>query len=114
MKREEYMENKRQEIQEEVDFLLEEKKQTRIESFKLYEEIRDKISEIKTLANKEEDIINRVKSIKESGTRVYGVNTYEFSYPLINSSLNDLQKLANSTFGAEDFGEIPQKKKENW
>lgn len=110
MKREEYMENKRQEIQEEVDFLLEEKKQTRIESFKLYEEIRDKISEIKTLANKEEDIINRVKSIKESGTRVYGVNTYEFSYPLINSSLNDLQKLANSTFGAEDFGEIPQKK----
>lgn len=111
MKREEYMENKRQEIQEEVDFLLEEKKQTRIESFKLYEEIRDKISEIKTLANKEEDIINRVKSIKESGTRVYGVNTYEFSYPLINSSLNDLQKLANSTFGAEDFGEIPQEKR---
>ena len=42
MKREEYMENKRQEIQEEVDFLLEEKKQTRIESFKLYEEIRDR------------------------------------------------------------------------
>lgn len=111
MEREQYMENKGKEIQEEVHFLLEEKDETKIKSFKLYEEIRDKISEIKSLAEKEKNIINRVKSIKESGARVYGVDTYEFIHPLINHSLSDLQKLANSTFGAEDFGEIPQERK---
>lgn len=111
MEREEYMETKRKEIQEEVTFLLEEKNETRKKSLELYMEVRDKISEINSLANKEKDIISRVKSIKESGASVYRVDTYEFIYPLINQSLSDLQKLATSTFGAEDFGEIPKEEK---
>lgn len=111
MEREEYMETKRKEIQEEVDFLMAEINETKMKSNGLYDEVRDSIKEIRQCAYKEKIAIERVNSIRESGVNIYGVNTYEFSSSSFNVSLHDLQLLAKSTFGAEDFGEIPKEEK---
>lgn len=114
MDREEFMKYKQEEIQQEVDFLREEKVEAKMQSLVLEQEVRDKIQEIKRLAYKEQSIIDRIKHIDESESNVYGINTYWMSGTLINYSLEELQRLAISTFDAEEFGELPKKKeKEN-
>ena len=112
MDRREFFEKKKLEIQEEVDFLREEKAEAKMQSLVLEEEVRDKIQEIKRLAYKEQSIIDRIEHIDESESKVYGINTHWMSGTLINYSLNELQRLAISTFDAEEFGELPEKKEE--
>ena len=112
MDRREFFEKKKLEIQEEVDFLREEKAEAKMQSLVLEEEVRDKIQEIKRLAHREQSIIDRIKHIGESESRVYGINTHWMSGTLKNYSLNELQRLAISTFDAEDFGELSEKKEE--
>ena len=112
MNREEFMKYKQEEIQQEVDFLREEKVEAKMQSLVLEQEVRDKIQEIKRLAYKEQSIIDRIKHIDESESKIYGIHWT--SGTLINYSLEELQKLAISTFDAEEFGELSEKKeKEN-
>lgn len=110
MNREEFMKAKQEEIQQEVDFLREEKAEARAKSFILEEEVSDKIEEIKRLAHKEQGIIDRIKHIDESESKVYGINNHWMSGTLMNYSLNELQRLAISTFDAEEFGFLSEKK----
>ena len=110
MNREEFMKAKQEEIQQEVDFLREEKAEAKREYLVLEREIRDKIEKIKKLAHKEQGIIDRIKHIDESESQVYNVNNHWMSGTLINYSSIGLQGLATSTFDAEEFGELPEKK----
>ena len=112
MNREEFIEKKRLEIQEEVDFLKTEKSDAYRESVKLYEDIRDKIAELKHCVKKEELANKRLKLISESGTQTYGVyvdSRLRTPYS-INSSLRFLDSLAKSKFDIEEFGGLLEEK----
>ena len=112
MNREEFIEKKRLEIQEEVDFLRTEKNDAYRESVKLYEDIRDKIAELKHCVKKEELANKRLKLISESGTQTYGVyvdSILRTPYS-INSSLHFLDSLAKSKFDIEEFGGLLEEK----
>lgn len=112
MNREEFIEKKRLEIQEEVDFLIAEKNDAYKESDKLYAEIRDKIEKLKHSVKKEELANKRLKLISESGTQTYGVyvdSPLRASYS-INRSLRCLDSLAKSTFDIEEFGGLLEEK----
>ena len=106
MNREEFIEKKRLEIQEEVDFLRTEKNDAYKESVKLYDEIRDKIENLKHSVKKEELANKRLKLIGESGAQTYGVYVNDALRPSysINRSLRYLDSLAKSTFDIEEFG----------
>ena len=112
MDREKFIEKKRLEIQEEVDFLKTEKSDAYRESVKLYEDIRDKIAELKYSVAKEELANKRLKLISESGTQTYGVyvdSILRTPYS-INSSLHFLDSLAKSKFDIEEFGGLLEEK----
>lgn len=112
MNREEFIEKKRLEIQEEVDFLKTEKSDAYRESVKLYEDIIDKIAELKYSVTKEELANKRLKLISESGTQTYGVyvdSRLRTPYS-INNSLRFLDSLAKSKFDIEEFGGLLEEK----
>lgn len=112
MDREEFIEKKRLEIQEEVDFLIAEKNDAYKESAKLYDEIRDKIENLKHSVKKEELANKRLKLIGESGAQTYGVYVNDALRPSysINRSLRSLDSLAKSTFDIEEFGGLLEEK----
>ena len=112
MDREEFIEKKRLEIQEEVDFLISEKNDAYKESDKLYAEIRDKIAELKHSVKKEELANKRLELIDESGVQTYGVYVDDVLRPSysINRSLRSLDSLAKSTFDIEEFGGLLEEK----
>ena len=112
MNREEFIEKKRLEIQEEVDFLKTEKSDAYRESDKLYAEIRDKIAELKHSVKKEELANKRLELIDESGVQTYGVYVDDVLRPSysINRSLRSLDSLAKSTFDIEEFGGLLEEK----
>ena len=112
MNREEFMKAKQEEIQQEVDFLREEKNDAYKESDKLYAEIRDKIAELKHSVKKEELANKRLKLIDESGVQTYEVYVNDVLRPLysINRSLRSLDSLAKSTFDIEEFGGLLEEK----
>ena len=112
MDREEFIEKKRLEIQEEVDFLRTEKNDAYKESVKLYDEIRDKIENLKHCVKKEELANKRLELIGESGVQTYGVYVHDMvQYPYItNRSLRYLDSLAKSTFDIEEFGGLLKEK----
>lgn len=112
MNREEFIEKKRLEIQEEVDFLKTEKNDAYKESVKLYDEIRDKIENLKHCVKKEELANKRLELIGESGVQTYGVYVHDMvQYPYItNRSLRYLDSLAKSTFDIEEFGVLLEEK----
>lgn len=112
MDREKFIEKKQLEIQEEVDFLREEKTSAHRESSFLYEHIIDKIEKLKQYVIKEELANKRLMSIEESGAQTYGVYT---GSPLhtpysINRSLVRLDSLAKSKFDIEEFGGLLEEK----
>lgn len=112
MNREEFIEKKRSEIQEEVDFLRTEKNDAYKEAGKLYEEIIDKVVELKYSVAKEELANKRLKLISESGIQTYGVyvdSVLGTPYS-INSSLRFLDSLAKSKFDIEEFGGLLEEK----
>lgn len=112
MDREEFIEKKRLEIQEEVDFLIAEKNDAYKESDKLYAEIRDKIENLKYNVKKEELANKRLELIDESGVQTYGVyvdSPLRASYS-INRSLHLLDRLAKSKFDIEEFGGLLEEK----
>ena len=112
MNREEFIEKKRLEIQEEVDFLRTEKNDAYKEAGKLYEEIIDKVAELKYSVAKEELANKRLKLISESGIQTYGVyvdSRLRTPYS-INSSLRFLDSLAKSKFDIEEFGGLLEEK----
>lgn len=112
MNREEFIEKKRLEIQEEVDFLIAEKNDAYKESDKLYAEIRDKIENLKHNVKKEELANKRLELIDESGVQTYGVYVNDVLRPSysINRSLRPLDSLAKSTFDIEEFGGLLEEK----
>ena len=112
MNREEFIEKKRLEIQEEVDFLKTEKSDAYRESVKLYEDIRDKIAELKHCVKKEELANKRLKLISESGTQTYGVyvDSVLGTPYFTNRSLRYLDSLAKSKFDIEEFGGLLEEK----
>ena len=112
MNREEFIEKKRLEIQEEVSFLIVEKNDAYKEAAKLFEEIRYKIVDLKHCVKKEELANKRLELIGESGVQTYGVYVYDVSqYPyFINRSLRYLDSLAKSTFDIEEFGGLLEEK----
>lgn len=112
MNREEFMKVKQEEIQEEVDFLRKEKTDAHRESSKLYEEIRDKITDLKHCVKKEELANKRLESIDKSGSQTYGVfvdSALRTPYS-INRSLRNLNNLAKSKFDIEEFGGLLEEK----
>lgn len=112
MDREEFIEKKRLEIQEEVDFLIGEKNDAYKESDKLYAEIRDKIKNLKHNVKKEELANKRLELIDGSGVQTYGVyveGPLRTSYS-INRSLHYLDRLAKSKFDIEEFGGLLEEK----
>lgn len=112
MDREKFIEKKRLEIQEEVDFLIAEKNDAYKESDKLYAEIRDKIENLRHCVAKEELANKRLELIDESGVQTYGVyvdDRFRASYS-INRSLHYLDKLAKSKFDIEEFGGLLEEK----
>lgn len=112
MDREKFIEKKRLEIQEEVDFLIAEKNDAYKEVAKLYEEIRDKIENLKHSVKKEELANKRLELIDESGVQTYGIyvnDRFRASYS-INRSLHYLDKLAKSKFDIEEFGGLLEEK----
>lgn len=114
MDREKFVEKKQLEIQEEVDFLRKEKNNTYKESSILYEDIKDKVAELRQCVIKEDSVNKRLKLIDESGAQTYGVYTgspLNTSYS-INRSLTELENLAKSTFDVEEFNK-QQEDKEN-
>ena len=112
MDREKFIEKKRLEIKEEVDFLIAEKNDAYKEAAKLYEEIRYKIVDLKHCVEKEKLANKRLESIGESGVQTYGVYVHDMSqYPYsINSSLRFLDSLAKSKFDIEEFGGLLEEK----
>ena len=106
MNREEFIEKKRLEIQEEVDFLRTEKNDAYKEAGKLYEEIIDKVAELKYFVKKEELANKRLKLISESGAQTYGVyvDSVLGTPYFTNRSLRYLDSLAKSKFDIEEFG----------
>ena len=112
MDREEFIEKKRLEIQEEVDFLKTEKSDAYRESVKLYEDIRDKIAELKYSVTKEELANKRLKLISESGIQTYGVyvDSVLGTPYFTNRSLRYLDSLAKSKFDIEEFGGLLEEK----
>ena len=112
MDREEFIEKKRLEIQEEVDFLIAEKNDAYKESAKLYDEIRDKIENLKHSVKKEELANKRLKLISESGIQTYGVyvDSVLGTPYFTNRSLRYLDSLAKSTFDIEEFGGLLEEK----
>ena len=112
MNREEFIEKKRLEIQEEVDFLRTEKNDAYKEAGKLYEEIIGKVAELKYSVTKEELANKRLKLISESGIQTYGVyvdSVLGTSY-FTNRSLRYLDSLAKSKFDIEEFGGLLEEK----
>ena len=112
MNREEFIEKKQLEIQEEVNFLMAEKSDAYKESDKLYAEIRDKIENLKHCVKKEELANKRLELIGGSGVQTYGVyvdGPLRTSYS-INRSLHLLDSLAKSKFDIEEFGGLLEKK----
>ena len=112
MDREKFIEKKRLEIKEEVDFLRKEKDNAYRESVKLYEEIRDKITDLQHCVKKEELTNKRLESIDKSGSQTYGVfvdSALRTPYS-INSSLHFLDSLAKSKFDIEEFGGLLEEK----
>lgn len=106
MDREKFIEKKQLEIQEEVDFLRTEKRDVYRKSDILYDEIRDKIAELKHCVQKEKIVNQRLSFIDESGAMAYGISmgySIGLNYS-INSSLINLNNLAKSTFDIEEFG----------
>lgn len=112
MNREEFIEKKRLEIKEEVDFLRTERSDAYKESAKLYDEIRDKIENLKHCVKKEELANKRLELIGESGVQTYGVYVHDVlqSPYFINRSLRYLDSLAKSTFDIEEFGGLLEEK----
>ena len=112
MDREKFIEKKRLEIQEEVDFLRTEKNDAYKEASKLYEEIIDKVVELKYSVAKEELANKRLKLISESGTQTYGVyvDSVLGTPYFTNRSLRYLDSLAKSTFDIEEFGGLLEEK----
>ncbi len=112
MDREKFIEKKRLEIQEEVDFLRTEKNDAYKESDKLYDEIRDKIENLKHSVKKEELANKRLELIDESGVQAYGVYVNDVLRPSysINRSLHLLDRLAKSKFDIEEFGGLLEEK----
>lgn len=102
-----FYEKKKLEIQEEVEFLLEEKKQRKIASGKLNEQILELKSEMDYLAEEEEAIIERLSAMTKSGIRFYGVNIGDtrqisiYGSHFINHSLSRLESLSK-TFEIKD------------
>lgn len=112
MDREKFIEKKRLEFQEEVDFLIAEKNDAYKEVAKLYEEIRDKIENLKHSVKKEELANKRLELMDESGVQTYGVyvnDRFRASYS-INRSLYYLDRLAKSTFDIKEFGGLLEEK----
>ena len=112
MNREEFIEKKQSEIQQEVDFLRKEKIDAYREAYKLYEEIIDKVNELQRCVKKEELVNKRIKSIDEVGPQIYGVYVdYRRETPYsINRSLVRLDSLAKSKFDIEEFGGLLEEK----
>ena len=112
MNREEFIEKKRLEIQEEVDFLRTEKNDAYKEAGKLHEEIIDKVAELKYSVAKEELANKRLKLISESGTQTYGVyvDSVLGTPYFTNRSLRFLDSLAKSKFDIEEFGGLLEEK----
>lgn len=112
MNREEFIEKKRLEIQEEVDFLTAEKDDAYKEAGKLYEEIIDKVAELKYSVTKEELANKRLKLISESGIQTYGVyvDSVLGTPYFTNRSLRYLDSLAKSKFDIEEFGGLLEEK----
>ena len=112
MNREEFIEKKRLEIQEEVDFLRTEKNDAYKEACKLYEEIIDKVAELKYSVTKEELANKRLKLISESGIQTYGVyvDSVLGTPYFTNRSLRYLDSLAKSKFDIEEFGGLLEEK----
>ena len=102
-----FYEKKQAEIQEEVQFLLEEKRQRKVASSKLHEQILELKSEMDYLAEEEEAIIERLSALTKSGVRFYGVNIGDtrqismYGSYFINHSLSRLESLSK-TFDMED------------
>lgn len=112
MNREEFIEKKRLEIQEEVDFLTAEKDDAYKEAAKLYEEIIDKIENLKHCVKKEELANKRLELIDESGVQTYWVYVDRIwsSQYTVNRSLRYLNSLAKSKFDIEEFGGLLEEK----
>lgn len=112
MNREKFIEKKQSEIQEEVDFLRTEKNDAYKEAGKLYEEIIDKVAELKYSVTKEELANKRLKLISESGIQTYGVyvDSVLGTPYFTNRSLRYLDSLAKSTFDIEEFGGLLEEK----
>ena len=112
MNREEFIEKKQSEIQEEVDFLRTEKNDAYKEAGKLYEEIIDKVAELKYSVTKEELANKRLKLISESGIQTYGVyvDSVLGTPYFTNRSLRYLDSLAKSKFDIEEFGGLLEEK----
>lgn len=112
MDREKFIENKQSEIREEVDFLRKEKYNAYGESAKLYEEIRNKITDLKYCVRKEDLANKRLELIDKSGSQIYGVHVDSIlGIPYsINRSLINLNSLAKSKFGIEEFGGLLEEK----
>lgn len=102
-----FYEKKQAEIQEEVQFLLEEKRQRKVASNKLHEQILELKSEMDYLAEEEEAIIERLSAMTKSGIRFYGVNIGDtrqisiYGSHFINHSLSHLESLSK-TFKIKD------------
>ena len=104
MNREEFIEKKRLEIQEEVDFLREEKADAYKEAKRLYWEIIEKVSDFKYNIKKEELTNKRLELIGHSGIEIYGVLS-EVDRKIHGYSKNHSEalfdSLANSEFKTE-------------
>ena len=102
-----FYEKKKEEILEEVEFLLKEKQQRKVASSKLHEQILELKSEMDYLAKEEEAIIERLSALIKSGVRFYGVHIGDshqllmYGSHFINHSLSRLERLSK-TFKIED------------
>lgn len=102
-----FYEKKQAEIKEEVQFLLEEKRQRKIASGRLHEQILELKSELDYLASGEEAIIERLLAMTKSGVRFYGVDIGDsrqisiYGSHFINNSLSHLESLSK-TFEIKD------------
>lgn len=69
-----FVENKKREIQEEVDFLIQKKMSIKEEASILYKEIAEKLDRLGRLSKEEESIEKRSHFIEDSGAEIYGIN----------------------------------------
>lgn len=107
-----FYEKKQAEIQEEVQFLLEEKRQRKVASSKLHEQILELKSEMDYLAKEEEAIIERLSALIKSGVRFYGVHIgdshqlLKYGSHFINHSLSRLESLSKTFEIKDDIDEF--------